>query len=414
VSHTPGVDSGVDAGVDSGVDAGLDAGVAAAADVGVAPVADVPRATLRTLAVRDFRNLARLDLAVPPDGMVIVGENGHGKTNLLEAVHYLELFRSARGARDVDLVRFGAEAFHLAAEIETDRAHEVSAGFLRAGKRKRVRVDGGEIERLSDALGALPSVMLSPSDVDLVAGTPAMRRRFLDIVLAITSRPYLAALQRYRAALAHRNAALRDALRGTRDDRAIAVWEEPLARYGAVLWRHRIAWAADYAPRFGARCAAIGEHAPVAMHYGVDLAAADDLQDALARALAEKRGHDLRRGVTHAGPHRDDLALTIDRRDLRTFGSAGQQRTAAIALRVLEAETLRERRGRRPVFLLDDPFAELDVRRSTRIVRLLAEAGLGQTILAVPREADVPADLPRLDRYRIVAGAITPYRQAAS
>lgn len=367
------------------------------------------RATLRTLAVRDFRNLARLDLAIPPDGLVVVGENGHGKTNLLEAVHYLELFRSARGARDQDLIRFGAEAFHLAARVETDRECEVSVGFARAGKRKRIRIDGAVVERMSDALGSLPSVMLSPADVELVAGTPAVRRRYLDIVLALTSRVYLSHLQRYRGALLRRNAALREAGRSARSERAITVWEAPLAEDGAVLWEHRLAWAAEYRARFAERCAAIGEDAPVAMRYEPALAGAADLREALARALAEKRPLDLRRGLTHAGPHRDDLGLTIGGRDLRTFGSAGQQRTAAIALRMLEAETLRARRGRTPLLLLDDPFAELDVRRSSRIVQLLAEAGLGQTILAVPREADIPAELPWLERFRVVHGELAPF-----
>ena len=371
-----------------------------------------PRALLRALAARDFRNLARLDLDVPADGMVIVGENGHGKTNLLEAIHYLELFRSARGARDQDLVRFGAEGFHLSADVETDRRHAVAVGFLCRGKRKQVKLDGGEAERMSDAIGALPSVMLSPSDVELVAGTPAVRRRYLDIVLALTSRPYLSALQRYRGALARRNAALREATRTARDARAVAVWEEPLAEHGAVLWQHRMQWCAQYAAPFGRRCAAIGEQAPVTMRYDVPLAATGDLRHALAGALEEKRGLDLKRGLTHAGPHRDDLLLTIGGHELRTFGSAGQQRTAAIALRMVEAETLRERRGRTPVFLLDDPFAELDEQRSSRIVGLLAESGVGQTILAVPREADIPSDLPRLERVRMVGGTLSPYRGA--
>lgn len=378
-----------------------------------APAATTPRAVLRTLEVRDYRNLAHLDLALPPDGMVLVGENGHGKTNLLEAIHYLELFRAARGARDQDLVRFGAEAFHLAATVENDGVHDVSVGFLRHGKRKRVKLDGAIPERLSDALGALPSVMLSPADVDLVAGTPAARRRYLDVVLALTSRTYLAHLQRYRAALVRRNAALREVARGSRSDREVTVWEAPLAEHGAVLWQHRMAWAAAYAERFAARCAAIGEQAPVAMRYEPPLAGAPDLREALARALAEKRPLDLKRGLTHPGPHRDDLGLTIDGRDLRTFGSAGQQRTASIALRMLEAETLRERRGRMPLLLLDDPFAELDARRSSRIVRLLADAGLGQTILAVPRESDIPAELPSLPRFRVVEGVVTPFETVA-
>jgi DNA replication and repair protein RecF len=145
------------------------------------------------------------------------------------------------------------------------------------------------------------------------------------------------------------------------------------------------------------------------MRYASTLAAADDPRSALARALEEKRAYDLRRGLTHVGPHRDDLVVTLDGRDLRVFGSAGQQRTAAIALRMLEAATVTERRGLAPMFLLDDPFAELDARRSARILSLLERDGMqvGQTVLAVPRDGDIPAELTRLERFRIDAGVVT-------
>jgi DNA replication and repair protein RecF len=370
-----------------------------------------PRVVLRSLALRDFRNLARLDVAIPDDGVAIVGENGQGKTNLLEAVYYLHLLRSARGARDVDIVRFGAPGFHIGARAEGGMQHELSVGFERAGRRKRVKLDGAEPARLSDALGALPCVLFSPADVELVAGAPSARRRYLDILLALSSRPYLAALQRYRHALAQRNAALRNAAReGARGEQRVAVWETPLAEHGAVLWRERVRWTEGAAPRFAEICSAIGEAAPVAMRHasalepaGVEL---EPVRAALSRALEEKRALDLRRGLTHAGPHRDDLALTLDGRELRAFGSAGQQRSAAIALRLLEAETLNERLGARPLLLLDDPFAELDARRSARILELLAAHGMGQTLLTVPRESDIPPALTRLARWRIAGGVI--------
>jgi DNA replication and repair protein RecF len=364
-------------------------------------------ARLQSIAVRDFRNLRRADLDLPAEGLVVVGENGQGKTNLLEAVYYLELFRSIRGARDQDLVRFGAPGFHIAAAIETDGPHEISVGFERASRRKRVRLDGAEPERLSDAIGSLPAVMFAPGDVELVAGPPSARRRYLDIMLALSSRRYLAALQRYRTTLAHRNAALRDAGRTGRHDERITVWEAPLAEHGALLWAARRAWVERSAARFAALCAAVGEAAEVSMRYASVVQPGSDLRGTLAGALAERRGVDVRRGLTHVGPHRDDLALSIGGRDLRTFGSAGQRRTAAIALRMVEAETLSDRRGGRPLILLDDPFAELDVRRAGRIVELLAQEGLGQTILAVPRESDIPAGLPSLERRRIHAGEIT-------
>ena len=369
----------------------------------------IASARLQSIAVRDFRNLARADLGLPPDGMVVIGENGQGKTNLLEAIYYLELFRSVRGARDQDLVRFGAPGFHIAAEIETDGPHEISVGFERATRRKRVRVDGGDPERLSDAIGSLPAVMFAPGDVELVAGAPSARRRYLDIMLALSSRRYLAALQRYRVALGHRNAALRDAGRSGRRDDRIAVWEPPLAEHGAALWKARLEWIERSAEHFARLCSAIGEGAPVTMRYASTVAPSEDLVGALAAAMAERRASDVRRALTHTGPHRDDLVLTVGGRELRTFGSAGQHRTAAIALRMVEAETLSDRRGGRPLMLLDDPFAELDLRRAARIVDLLAQEGLGQTILAVPRESDIPVGLPSLERRRVHAGEITAW-----
>jgi DNA replication and repair protein RecF len=371
------------------------------------------RVVLGTLALRDFRNLARLDLGFPSAGAVVVGENGQGKSNLLEAIYYLHLLRSVRGARDVDVVRFGAPGFHISARTSGGTFHELSAGFERQGRRKRVKLDGAEPPRLSDALGALPCVLFSPADVDLVGGAPSSRRRYLDILLALSSRPYLAALQRYRGALAQRNAALRDALRstGARAEHRVAIWEAPLAEHGAVLWRERVTWSERASGRFAELCDAIGEQAPVAMRYATSLEppamGVPDVADALARALEQKRGLDMRRGITHAGPHRDDLALTLDGRELRAFGSAGQQRTAAIALRLLEAETLHERLGAAPLFLLDDPFAELDARRSSRILDLLAEQGMGQTLLTVPRASDIPPALSSLARWRIAAGVVT-------
>ena len=371
-------------------------------------------ARLDALAVRDFRNLARLELELPAMGMLVVGENGQGKTNLLEAIYYLQLLRSMRGARDQDLVRFGADGFHLAARVASDRVSEIGIGFEKSGKRKRVRLDGVVCERLSDAVGALPVAMFSPMDVELVAGGPAARRRFLDIMLAVTSPGYLRALQQYRAALVRRNAALRDAARhpGARVDDRVAVWEAPLAEHGATLWAERDAWVESAAARFSELARRIGGDA-LGMRYSSATRSSDgaERQVTLARSLEQQRPTDIRFGLTRSGPHRDDLLVAMRgtdaaARELRVFGSAGQQRTAAIALRLLEAAHLQERRGGPPVVLLDDPFAELDIPRTQRIVALLSETGWGQTVLAVPRDSDIPGGLPHLQRFRISAGTL--------
>lgn len=366
------------------------------------------RAHVDRITLRDFRNLAPMDITLPAEGLALVGENGHGKTNFLEAIYYLQILRSFRGARDVDLVRFGAPGFHLAATLGEAAARQIAVGFQRQTRRKKAVVDGGEPVKLADAIGGFPAVIFSPADAELVSGAPAERRRFLDVMLSLTSRPYLSALQRYRAALARRNAALRE-VAGGRADSAVDVWEPALADAGAILWRSRRTWVRTHAEEFASLCSAIGEHGESALRYVTPIDCDDaDVEQVLREAFARRRALDVQRGMTHAGPHRDDVELTLDGRDLRTFGSAGQQRTAAIALRLLEAATLRAAAGAEPIVLLDDPFAELDQRRTAHILQLLQGDGRGQTILAVPRATDIPVDLTRLDRWRVEDGLLTP------
>jgi DNA replication and repair protein RecF len=372
-----------------------------------APMAGAAR--LRALTLRDFRNIAYAELACGDDGIVVLGENGHGKSNLIEAIAYLRLLRSQRGARDRDLIRFGAPAFHVAAELHGTAAHRATAAVDKQG-RKKITLDGGEPERLTDALDALPSVSFSPRDVDLVAGSPAERRRYLDITLALTSRSYLNALRHYRGALARRNAALRDAAKAPRGATAsaaasgVAAWEPALAEHGAVLVTHRREWVAARAAEFAEQCVAIGERGAPTLGYAGGFADVVDVRTALREQLERQREQDIRRCLTHAGPHRDDLALELDGRDLRLVGSAGQQRTAAIVLRLLEAATHRDAKGVTPLLLLDDPFAELDRRRTGRILALLDAVGTGQVVLCVPREDEIPAQFTRLARWRVRDG----------
>jgi DNA replication and repair protein RecF len=367
-----------------------------------------PRIRLASIAIRDFRNLERVDLQFPEDGVALIGDNGHGKTNLLEAIYYLQILRSIRDARDQDLTRFDAAGFHIAAEVYEPDHHEIGVGFERTTKRKKVVVDGVQPRRLSDALGSLPSVMFSPRDLELVSGAPSERRRYLDLVLALTDRKYLHALQHYRANLARRNAALRSATKKRASDLAeVSVWEPALAEHGSRLIETRARWVAGATDEFTRITESIGESGRAQMRYVSPFAESEARYDVLLAAFEEKRALDMRRGITHVGPHRDDLELTLDGRDLRLFGSAGQQRTAAIALRMLEAATLRDHAGAEPVLLLDDPFAELDIRRAAKILLMLERRGLGQTILAVPREADIPPGLMRLDRLKVRHGVIS-------
>ena len=380
---------------------------------------------LSRLIARDFRNFENLDLLVPAEGLAIVGDNGQGKTNLLEAISYLSLLRSVRGARDSDVVRFGASAFHVRAELvqsgEEPLAYgAVSVGYERSGKRKKVTLDGVEQPRLTAALGAVPSVGFSPADVALVVGGPAERRRFLDIVLSLTSPIYLQALQRYRAALVRRNAALRHGA-GTRErprsfsssEEQVAVWEPMLAEHGGTIAALRHSFVREHAERFSALCESIGEGGVATMRYsassvpaGGESDSAVEQSDAFLKAYISQRASEFRRGTTLVGPHRDELNLLLNGRDLRVFGSAGQQRTAAIGLRLLEFARVRDALSCTPLLLLDDPFAELDSRRAARVLELLGDSGIGQVMLAVPRREEIPAAFTLLERREMINGKI--------
>ena len=369
---------------------------------------------LSALALRHFRNLGSLELEIPPDGFALVGDNAQGKSNFLEAIYYLETLRSFRGARDEQLVRFGEDVFRVAGcasgATEDGEAVEVAAAFDRKAKRKKVSVSGREADRLGDALGRFAAVIFSPSDVELVSGGPRERRRFLDIVLSLNEAGYLGALQEYRQVLARRNAALREGQPGT----VVAAWDQGLVRAGAQVVAARKAWIEGATAAFGDYYMQVAREASARMAYrsSIPLAGAatlEQIHDAFRDALIDGSDRDRRLGTTGVGPHRDDVRIEIetgDGLDLREYGSGGQRRTAALALRLVEAKTIRERRGTTPVVLLDDVFAELDAGRSERVLELMEGEDMGQVLLTAPKDADVRVRRDRLPRWRIVAGRI--------
>lgn len=370
----------------------------------------------REIRLRQFRNFEELDLALPAAGIALIGENGAGKTNLLEALYYLEIFRSFRGAPDAQLVRFGADTFFVRAHFGDERgvARVVEAGFTARGQRKRVAVDGTEPERLGGAIGHVGAVIFSPSDVELISGGPGERRRFLDIVLSLAVPGYLAALQRYRSALRQRNALLRRGVGGA----MLEAWNGGLVETGATVTLTRAGWVAAQAQPFAARYAAIAGGAPGVMRFRPSIPAFEDdvLPDhaqvaaAFSAELERVAARERERGMTLAGPHRDDIVFGTGSPDgvveLREYGSGGQRRTAAIALRLVEAATLRATRGGDPIILLDDVFAELDEGRAGRILELIERDERGQVILTAPKESDVRLRDGSLETRRIAAGKV--------
>ncbi len=366
---------------------------------------------LTSLSLRNFRNLAAQRLEFPGEGVAIIGPNAQGKTNLLEAIYYLETLRSFRGAPDAQLVQFGCEHFRVAAELEgvpEGAATEVAAAFDKVQKRKRVQIDGVASNRLSDGLGQLAAVVFSPADVELINGGPAERRRHLDVLLSLNHPGYLAAAQQYRHALAQRNAALRNSAPWD----VVEVWDQALTRAGAKLVCAREAWVDQWSGRFSELYTAVsgGEGAAMAYRPNVSREDGETWSEAFARQLTAGQERDTRMGNTGTGPHRDELRFMLlgESRSptVRDFGSGGQRRTAALALRLVEAETIQASRGHDPIVLLDDVFAELDAARSERVQDLLDSRWTGQVILTAPKDADVTLRGGALVRWSIEQGVI--------
>lgn len=374
--------------------------------------------TLDRLRLHGFRNLEDGELRLPADGAAVIAPNAQGKTNLLEAVYYLEIFRSFRGARDANLIRFGRDHFRLEGRVAKDASDGpdgvvIAAAYGKAGSRKKVTVNGREPERLQDAIGKVAAVLFTPDDLALVSGSPEGRRRFLDVVLSLNLPGYVEHLQRYRQVLARRNAALREGA----SDGAVRAWEPLLVEAGGEVAAARAGWLGGSAEVFRRlyRSVAGGEEA--ALEYRPSLGEDPGEQDprawgdAFRGALEAGREGERRRGVTLQGPHRDEVRIILHpegraERDLREFGSGGQRRTAALALRLLEAATVRARRGVAPLLLLDDVFAELDEARGLRLLELLDESAAGQVLITAPKEGDVRFRRERLVRWTLRDGRI--------
>lgn len=349
-----------------------------------------------TLVVRSFRNLTDAALDVPPAGAALIGLNGHGKTNLLEALAYPVLFRSLRRARDAELARFGGPGFHVGLCVAG--GPEVTATFDARTRRKTVGIDGVEQGTISSALGAWLAVAFLPTDIALVQGGAAERRRWLDRMLSLADPHYLSVLLRYRAALAQRNAALRAG-----DAVGAGAFEGALADAGAAITKRRIAWAGRATEPWAVELDALGERSAVALRYrgDPDLAEPSRWSD----KLDASRRRDLARGQSHVGPHRDDVTLHLGGRTLRDYGSTGQQRSAAIALRLLERETIAAARAVHPALLVDDVFAALDGDRQARLAARLATRP-GQRFVTAPRAAELPRELD-LPRWSVDDGRVT-------
>ncbi len=350
------------------------------------------------LTLHDFRSYDQLDLALAPGATTLIGSNGQGKTNVVEAVDYLSRLASHRVASDAPLVKQGAERAVVRAKVVKDGRPALLEVEINPGRSNRARVNGAALPRSRDLLGLVRTVLFSPEDLALVKGDPSERRRFLDDLLVLRT-PRLAGVRSdYERVLKQRNALLKQAAGTSRGGRrpdehlesTLTVWDEQLVRFGTELVRARAGLVAALQPLVGQAYAAVAKDADrndASLRYQPSVPPEADV---FAGALQERRREELQRGLTLVGPHRDELALAVGTLPVKGYASHGESWSFALALRLSAYDLLRAD-GDDPVLVLDDVFAELDGDRRDRLADLVA--GAEQVLVTAAVDADVPAAL---------------------
>lgn len=394
---------------------------------------------LRQLSLSDFRSYASGELSLEPGVTALMGLNGQGKTNLVEAIGYLATLSSHRVATDAPLVRHGAGQAVIRAEVVREGRESVVEIEINPGRANRARLNRVPLARPRDVLGALRAVTFAPEDLALVKGDPGERRRYLDELLVARQPRWAGVRGDYDRVLRQRNALLKSALallrRGSRvrrrpppdgfaDERASAlhtleVWNAQLAQVGAQLLYGRLRLLRDLVPYLGKAYDEVSaDQADVQAAYrstlsgpAADRLAAgevpelDELREALLETLAGLRDEETERGVTLAGPHRDEVVLSLGGMPAKGYASQGECWSLALGLRLASYQLLRHDLGDDPVLVLDDVFAELDAVRRERLAGLVAECE--QVIVT----AAVPEDVPPMLRgraYAVRLGEVSP------
>ncbi|MDE7402437.1 MAG: DNA replication and repair protein RecF [Muribaculaceae bacterium] len=319
---------------------------------------------IETIDIVDFKNIheARLDFC---NGVnCLLGRNGMGKSNLLEAIYLLSMARPLRSVPESALISHGSDSLIVKGDYESDAGsrESVSCGVVR-GKGKTMRRNGKEYQRISEHIGRFPIVAVTPTDSEIVTGSGEVRRRLMDMVISQADPAYLAWLIRYNRGLESRNRMLRA---GVRDKLLYESVETGMEQAAAAVHEARSLWTQTIRPSFSRFYSAIsGDSEEASLDYRSVLH-----DKSLAQVLEEHRAKDIALGFTSAGPHRDDLITRLGSYSMRSIGSQGQVKTFTIALRLAIFDYFRSRRGETPILLLDDIFDKLD---STRVGRIISE-----------------------------------------
>ncbi len=359
-----------------------------------------------SLRLSHFRNYQSTEVEFHPQLNLLLGSNAQGKTNVLEAIYCLSTTRSFRAAVDDEMIQFGEEAAAIESVLQREEGQEQIRLEMRKSKPKTLLVNGKKQKKLSSLLGRLPAVVFSPDDLFLVKGGPSLRRRYLDTMMFQMDVGYLAYLQQYDRTLKQRNSLLRQ--RVSNLESQLAIWDLPLAEYGAAIMQRRFEISGKLS-----RCAgeALNDLTGGAEKFEVRYepsfqvdGAEGSLREKMLAALTKGRREEIARGISVVGPHRDDLGLWVNGQMLRKFGSQGQQRTGALALKLAQLSILAEGCHTAPLVLFDDVMAELDEKRQAFFLNRLQQGG--QAFLTGTAAADFAAASSKARIFKVEVGQV--------
>lgn len=356
---------------------------------------------IRSLELSNFRNYEKLNISFSPDVTILYGDNAQGKTNVLEALYTASTTKSQKGSKDKDMIKFNESESHIRMTVEDGDIERRIDMHLKSTKQKGVAIDGIPIRKASELYGIMNIISFSPDDLGIIKEGPAERRRFIDMELCQLDKLYMHNFSGYNRALDQRNNLLKQISFNAELKGTLNVWDEQLINFGEYLIEKRglfIKEISDIASKIHSIITENKETLEIQYLPSTD-------KESFRNELLSSREKDIILKMTNVGPHRDDMIFMVNGQDARKYGSQGQQRTAALTLKLAEIELVKEKTGKNPVLLLDDVLSELDRNRQNKLLENISGV---QTIVTCTGLEEFIKNRIKYDKvYRVTAGTIT-------
>lgn len=364
---------------------------------------------LKELSLINYRNYVKLELNFSSNLIVFSGRNAQGKTNILEAIFLLSTGRSHRTPKDKELIRWGERESVIRSLVEKKEGSSLVEIMLSLKDKKKININSITAQRLGELMGHINSVLFSPEDLKLVKGSPTERRRFMDMEISQVKPKYFYSLQQYNRLLGHRNNLLKEINENSSLKKTLPIWDEQIAKVGSYIITQRL----EFINKIGKiakeihRELALGrEDLDIKYNPSINFNHNDasSITEEYIKILEQNHEEDIKKGRTEKGCHRDDLTISINGMDVKTFGSQGQQRTTVLSLKLSEIEMMYKQTGEYPLLLLDDVMSELDKYRQSKLLSYFNKV---QTFMTMTDYSDLPNDIDsNMEIYEVFGGKV--------